>query len=522
MMGDVGELADSALNQTGGLDVSEIISLWHKEYLTKCFANEKVCMSFGLWVISAFLWIVAHTMLICLQCQKKPVHSSSSAFITIYSFLGNMCNTLGALLAKQLTVQVFTGAYLTAVDILYFILIFFPVCKWETSTSGGSRKKLKKRRRNRNVFAVTLPLAVGSGYYISKTTFQSKPFENEFHGTGRRLLTTFLQDNTEILGYALGLVAFIICWTAKFSHISRAYKARMFSAVLIWSQVFSILASVLYAAAILFHDKQLKYILKALPWLLNSLGCAALDTAILLLLCCTKYTASQQTDLERTRGADTQALLAQSVLGVGEEEEEEEDELHVKSNKKAKARRRDSDWIPLNTLPNNRYLHRMAEIGHFMDLSIEPVQEVPFGAIRLPGEGEVSPTEISKDPEPPAYPPLKVIRATLSSSSSSSGSVSGGPSMTSELEQNYLEALNREQWDFEDVTEDWSKDKRPQNVGVSQEVFPIQDWASLPLDNSVIQTESDFWFCHGNVEMTEERAAAILADYERENRRSGK
>ncbi|RXM95756.1 Large subunit GTPase 1-like [Acipenser ruthenus] len=86
------------------------------------------------------------------KCQKKPVHSSSSAFITIYSFLGNMCNTL-----------------------------------------GGSRKKLKKRRRNRNVFAVTLPLAVGSGYYISKNTFQSKPFENDFHRTGRRLLTTFLQ-----------------------------------------------------------------------------------------------------------------------------------------------------------------------------------------------------------------------------------------------------------------------------------------------------------------------------------------
>ncbi|RXM99992.1 Transmembrane protein 44 [Acipenser ruthenus] len=201
------------------------------------------------------IWSVGHIRLpvdrSTYDCQKKPVHSSSSAFITIYSFLGNMCNTLGALLAKQLTVQVFTGAYLTAVDILYFILIFFPVCKWETSTSGGSRKKLKKRRRNRNVFAVTLPLAVGSGYYISKTTFQSKPFENEFHGTGRRLLTTFLQ-----------------------------YKARMFSAVLIWSQVFSILASVLYAAAILFHDKQLKYILKALPWLLNSLGCAALDTAV--------------------------------------------------------------------------------------------------------------------------------------------------------------------------------------------------------------------------------------------------
>ncbi|XP_041125555.1 transmembrane protein 44-like isoform X2 [Polyodon spathula] len=503
-MGDVGDLAGSGLNQTDGLDVSQIISLWHKEYLTKCFANERVCMSFCLWVISAFLWIIAHTMLICLQCQKKPVHSSSSAFITVYSFLGNMCNALGALLAKQLTVQVFTGAYLTAVDILYFILIFFPVCKWDTSSSGGSRKKLKKGRRKRNVFAVTLPLAVGSGYYISKTTFQSKPFEQVFHGTGRRLLTTFLQDNTEILGYALGLVAFITCWTSKFSHISRAYKVRMFSAVLIWSQVFSILASVLYAAAILFHDKQLKYILKALPWLLNSLGCATLDTAILLLLCCAKSSASQQKDLERSRGADTQALLAQSVLGVWEEEEE----LLVKSSKKAKARRWDSDWIPLNTLPNNRYLHRMAEIGRFIDLSIEPVQKVPFGAVRLPGEGEVSPT----DPEPPAYPPLKVIRAALSSSSSSSsGSVSGGLSMTSELE-----------WDFEDVTEDWSKDRRPQNLGVSQEVFPLKDWTSLPLDNSVIQTESDLWFCHRNVEMTEERAAAILADYERENRRSGK
>lgn len=55
--------------------------------------------------------------------------------------------------------------------------------------------------------------------------------------------------------------------------------------------------------------------------------------------------------------------------------------------------------------------------------------------------------------EPPSYPPIQVIQARVSSSSSSEVS-----SINSDLEQKYWEALNSEQWDPEDVNLERRKD----------------------------------------------------------------
>ncbi|XP_051778203.1 transmembrane protein 44 isoform X3 [Erpetoichthys calabaricus] len=471
--------------------VARALPPWTTEYLQRCFANEKVCVSFALWIAAAVLWIVADFLLLYRHLRTKGKHSSISVHCIVYGFIGNLSNTVGAFLANQLTIQIFTGIYMAAADLVNFICFFFPFCKWKSARQGSGKKRRNSRKRN-SLFVFLLPLSVGSGYWTWQSI--SRPNVLQTKDSRRRLLSTFLQENTDVIGYALGLVALTISWTSKCPDIQKMYNGKKFSNTQVWSQIFKIIASVIYASAILCHDRQTDYILKALPWILNSLGTAAIDNTILLLnyLRVTKVAHHIGLDQVLEEEQDTQVLLSPVYQDMAEIEEE----IQLETTEKMK-----SEWVPLTTIPNNRYLQKMAEIGHYMDLSIQTVQEISFGMIRLQGEGWYSPGECfhsvdnSKTLEPPSYPPLK---------------------------QKYMEALNSEQWDFEDMDQNWNKGLNADPEDVNKEASIHQDLFREPQTDTARQPISDFWYYEGRVMMTDERASAILADYEEEIRRTGK
>ncbi|XP_039622070.1 transmembrane protein 44 isoform X2 [Polypterus senegalus] len=484
--------------------VERALPAWTTEYLQRCFANEKVCVSFALWIAAAVLWIVADSLLLFQLLRTKGKHYSISVHCIVYGFIGNLSNTVGALLANQLTIQIFTGMYMAAADLVNFIFFFFPFCKWKSARQGSGKKRRNSRKRNSLLLLFLLPLSVGSGYWTWQSI--SRPNVLQTKDSRRRLLSTFLQENTDVIGYALGLVALTISWTSKCPDIQKMYNGKKFSYTQVWSQIFKILASVIYASAILCHDKQTDYILKALPWILNSLGTAAIDNTILLLnyLRVTKVAHHIGLDQVLAEEQDTQVLLSP----VYQDMEEIEEEIQLEATGKTK-----SEWVPLTTIPNNRYLQKMAEIGHYMDLSIQTVQEISFGMIRLQREGRYSPSECfysvdnSKTLEPPSYPPLKVINVELSSSVASSDVIS----LNSELE-----------WDFEDMDQNWNKGLNTDPEDVNKGASIHQDLVREPQTDTASHAISDFWYYEGRVMMTDERASAILADYEEEIRRTGK
>ncbi|KAM6356994.1 transmembrane protein 44 [Alca torda] len=61
----------------------------------------------------------------------------ASILCLLYSFLGHVCNTIGALLASQLGIQVLTGAYMAMADIIRFLLTLFPPCPPESQKTAG-------------------------------------------------------------------------------------------------------------------------------------------------------------------------------------------------------------------------------------------------------------------------------------------------------------------------------------------------------------------------------------------------
>ncbi|XP_043926604.1 transmembrane protein 44 [Protopterus annectens] len=285
-----------------------------------------------------------------------------------------MCNTVGALLSKQLTIQVFTGALMAAMDLLQFLLILYPMGALRSNFKSKSSSLLKKRKTKprTSTFAVLFPLIAGTGYfYWASAALHSSA---EFRGPRRQLLGNFLQNNTEIIGYALGIAAIIICWTSRIPLVSRAYKGRMFPGIMLWSHAFSVLASVLYAAAIVGHDKQLDFIIQTMPWLLLFLGSAALDTAILLLSCLMKCKFTQQLGLTAVVTTSDMEVLLQQVEPDTEDEKEDDDERQEKMQTES-VKKKKLSWMPLNIVSKATSLQNCGSVGCYVGMIIEPVQE---------------------------------------------------------------------------------------------------------------------------------------------------
>nr|XP_020043020.1 transmembrane protein 44-like [Castor canadensis] len=80
-------------------------ALWNWDYLDRCFARHRVCISFGLWICASCCWIAAHALLLYLKCAKKS-GQGQSALCAACCLLTSLCDTVGAILARQLTIQV--------------------------------------------------------------------------------------------------------------------------------------------------------------------------------------------------------------------------------------------------------------------------------------------------------------------------------------------------------------------------------------------------------------------------------
>ncbi|XP_046514034.1 transmembrane protein 44 isoform X2 [Equus quagga] len=308
-------------------------ALWDWDYLDRCFARHRVCISFGLWICSSSCWIAAHALLLYLRCSKKP-RRDQTAPCAACCLLTSLCDTVGGILARQLTIQVFTGAYLAAVDLVNFVFILFPVCgsRYKPNSGRGSRERKRKRRLRASLFALALPLSLGPGWALWAAVPKASGL---VRGPQRRLLGSFLQ-----------------C------------RGRTFPSIHLWTRLLSALAGLLYASAIVAHDRRPEYLLRATPWFLTSLGRASLDLAIIFLSCVMKSKMRRALGFtSEARGSpDTQALLT-----CAEKEQENEE-----------ARNENTDWVPLTTLPRCKSLRTMAAISPYMELTIEPVQQVSF------------------------------------------------------------------------------------------------------------------------------------------------
>ncbi|CAI5685236.1 transmembrane protein 44 isoform X2 [Oreochromis niloticus] len=420
--GQVGERSDYFLTSLVDFCVDSVNTCLSRD-------ADTLCVPVGLTFLSALLLLLSCLLFVVQRCKIRGENPGETA-VFFYCFIGNLCSTTGAILSRQLHIQILMGAFAAAVDFVNCILWCFPVflC-W--NSKAEKRLRMMKRRRRQHLLAVCVLMVVAGGFLKSRVSHASalQPVK------GRTLLHVVLQvsswsssmDNTEILGYLLGLLSFVIACTSRIPALCRVCNGHKVTHTAIFSGLLCSLAGALYTTAILLCDTQFRFLMRAMPWLLSSAGCVTLDLLIVITHWCKRGSSKKAMRLF----PDTERLLGGS-------------RRPAKNNTAMK--RQTKEQIPSSAQTKIKNLQKMREVGQYMDVSSQPARK-----------------ETSDVGSEPLSRRVGWIRADGFCSTDTSCDSSP---VSSDLE-----------WDFEAANAHWSKATAKQQEG---DEFPLQEWPKNP------------------------------------------
>uniref|UniRef100_A0A8C3KDP6 Transmembrane protein 44 n=1 Tax=Calidris pygmaea TaxID=425635 RepID=A0A8C3KDP6_9CHAR len=378
-----------------------------------CLAGEPGCVSWGLWMLAALCWIAARSLLSC-RCPGQGRRQASLLFL-LYTFLGHVCSTVGALLASQLGIQVGKapggagdgwvaprmgeewGTWCGPIPPLWAK----PVPESEPMSHAGPPRQRGRRRRRwlqDGLLALALPLSMGAGRSLLTTSPRLSLERPE--GARRRLLGAVLEVRCPLLippgAGGQSPVKHRRCWALSTRGFCSDCRGKPCPRRRLWATFCSATAGVLYAAAIVTHDQQPAHLLRALPWLLIALGSAALDVAV---------------SFPRALGAS--GLYRRSLMpGLPWLERKMMEEQ----------RKKRLFFLPL-CLKGRKEM-----MSPFVLLLFPVPSQTGHGVARLPGDAQMGAAG-SVPPQPPVCSPLLALHPGLSPSGSSDAT-----SINSELE----------------------------------------------------------------------------------------
>ncbi|XP_062412581.1 transmembrane protein 44 isoform X2 [Sardina pilchardus] len=418
--------------------ISESSSWFRRDVLTNCFKDgEKVCIAYGLCALSALVSAVACLLLTYQRCYLRKQITADAATCAIYCLLGHLCHSVGAFLSKQLSFQVLMGAFWAVLEFITLFAVLLPMCLFSRSEKGKRLRMMKKRRRQNLLSVCLLLTVVGGGMHL---TARSHAHPVDTYGPhGRRLLSIIVQDSLELLGYVLGLLSFVISWTSRFPAFVIVYNRKQRGAIHSMAGILYAVAGGLYAAAILIHDTRLPFVVKALPWIMSSTCWGVLELLLLALSLSRRRSVRHQT--VRSLSSDTVALLSNG---------------RHKGKGPRKRKLQDKDAHPFYPTTNCN-LPKRTEMGHYMDVNIQPVRKVCLKEVTVSREGQCGSEPLKRT--------VKVVRVDDACSSGSS----------SDSSSFYSDDL---EWDFEEAAStQWCKVSKAQD---DTEAFPLQPWTVKP------------------------------------------
>ncbi|KAK7889349.1 hypothetical protein WMY93_024909 [Mugilogobius chulae] len=229
----------------------------------------KLCGAIALGSISGLLLLLAHAGL-CYERCRFQIESGRKATIFLYSVLGNSCSAVGAILSRQLHVQVRPDPS-AIMDAVSFITLCVPICLCRNS-KAGMRIRVRRRRRQ-HLYGVCVLFMITGGFF--KFGLNNNGMDKTL--TQRKLLQVIMEDSSDILGYVLGILSFAIAYTSRFPALYRACTRRLMSKAQVFSLLMCFLSGLCYVAALLLYNRSSVFIWKTMPWLLSAALCAFMD-----------------------------------------------------------------------------------------------------------------------------------------------------------------------------------------------------------------------------------------------------
>ncbi|PWA14543.1 hypothetical protein CCH79_00015008 [Gambusia affinis] len=403
-----------------------------------------LCVPAGLTLLSAVLLLLSYLLIVCRKYKLRGEYSKET-MIVFYSFLGNLCSTVGAVLARQFHLQISMAAFAALMDGVHCILCCLPVflC-WNSKTQR--RLRAVKRRRRQHFLAVGVLMVVAGGFLKSRVdepiTIRSVSGRKLLHSSIQISSWRLMMDSKEILGYILGLLASVIAWTSRFPALCRARRGQNLTQTFIVSGFLCSISGALYTAAILLYDVRFRFLIRVMPWLLSSIGCVILDLLILVIHWCKIGTRQKTMKLS----PDIEGLLGMNT---------EHTAVMKQQKKQQKPPSAQTKFSVFSSTTKN--VQKTIEMGQYMDVSGQKTS-------KLLSLKDVTLTKDGLD----VGPPHRMVRVD--------GLCSSDTSYSSSSDSTDLE------WDFEAAIAQWSKPAAEPQEG---DKFPLQDCPTNPKPFSV-------------------------------------
>nr|XP_022336767.1 lysosomal amino acid transporter 1 homolog isoform X2 [Crassostrea virginica] len=225
------------------------------------------------------------------NCRNIAGVEGISILLILQWTLGDATNLVGAILTKQLPLQVYLAIYFVFADLVLFSqYVYYQIWKRKQSKESNGPGTLPKI-----VLCFTGAFLgtnfLGPSVYQTLSTFPIRDVNLpvKTHPAGRSLLGINVLHNavifhgfTDELGYAIGIVSSIFYIGSRSAQLYKNYKRQSTEGLSLLMFLLAIFGNLTYGLAIIVRDLEGVYIIRHIPWLIGSLGVILLDASLLL------------------------------------------------------------------------------------------------------------------------------------------------------------------------------------------------------------------------------------------------
>jgi solute carrier family 66 (lysosomal lysine-arginine transporter), member 1 len=298
-------------NCTGGIE-------WIFTILGMCVVDTRMLLAVICSIISMFAWISYGLPQMVENCRTGLADKAVSPFLLIFWTTGDTCNIVGAILMNQLVMMKVIAAYCIFCDIVLSIQFIYCYIKHKRKTtylyvnfnedasdSISVREPLTNSLQS-NISEGPTRLYMWSGigvislsisllYWFStglseSPTLLSDAILGSRHVPGfksRELLSVkphippLLKDLPDIAGYVLGCVSSVFYLAARVPQLLQNRRRQSTEGLSIFVFLLAILGNITYSLQIFLTSTDKRWLLRALPWIIGSLGVLSLDVVMM-------------------------------------------------------------------------------------------------------------------------------------------------------------------------------------------------------------------------------------------------
>jgi len=256
-------------------------NVWILTHFGQCVSDGAQWASFVLGFIALLIWFLPTWPQIYQNYKQGSVEEALSPIFLFLWFTGDSLNLAGAVLTKQLPVQIYVSIYFIGQDciVLGQYLYYKAKNRW--------RVRLLRDLGESGPRVTTLNgLLLGGVFLFSGSMFYSNSFfgqspEIEVHRS-RTLLAPIFNGATDEVGFTCGTVSAISYLCGRIPQLIKNYKRQSTEGVSMAMYTLICLGNTFYGASVLLglDGDPLTYYMRHLPWLVGSLGCLFLDSIV--------------------------------------------------------------------------------------------------------------------------------------------------------------------------------------------------------------------------------------------------